>query len=266
MLPVYAARDKSGNKNILIYRAILDPYLIDIYQTKVVFKDANGVIVDTVVSGGEDIEYNKMHFITKKINSNSINFDFYTINSMGTSFKLFSGKLIEVEYSNNKFYKKINWENLKISADYDGELRNDTININDHLSSADEASIWFDLNNFPPSFFSKDVSRYFGVEVSSTAQKHIQLILYDKDSRSAYRNYTKLMPGKNLILLHWAGFYEIDNLSDPSTLRLRIFSQAGNPNPHSQVQIENFIEFQNQIGIFNYMDKTNYRVNLKQLP
>lgn len=263
MLPVYSVTDQQGASEALFYRAILDPYLIDIYQTKIILKDAEGNTVDTMISGEWAADYKEYHFINRKISQAAASFDFYTINSAGTEFKLFSENLKKVPASDSTFYSRINWKQLKISADYDGQLDGDVVSMEDSRSIGDEASIWIALQNSETRLFAKETNRFFGIELSSSSEKFIQLIMYDKDSKAAYRNYTKLVPGKNLVLLHWAGFYGVDDIGDPVTLRFRIFSNASDSTA-AQVKIEGLVEFENEIGIFNYMKKPDYKVNLNQ--
>jgi hypothetical protein len=259
MLPIYRVKNSEGKNIVYLYRAIVDPYLIDIYHTRVVFKDKYGQVVRVVnaESAGDEIDdYNRKHFIKFEISDELEIFDFYSVNSAGTSFKLFEGTL-------DQAHSGVHYEyyNYNIDVDYDAYKCQSEICINDQLSIKDEANLWV---KFDKDILQKKPGSYFAFEIQSDDYKYIQVVLYGSDSSSAYRNYTKLLPGNNLVLLHWPGFYGVDSISDALKMRVRIYTSPENKKQLSRVVFGNVVYFDSQIGVHDYMSSTPYKVNLIQ--
>lgn len=258
MLPVYAMNEGATQKQFVLHRAILDPYLVDIYQTEIDFFDSSGNLISTASSEGKG-SYLNTHFMTGSISKFAIRYNFYAINSAGIRFFLFDGELKKNDaHKKNGSNLVIKSADLNISADYDGVMKNDLLSIEKGRSDKDEASLWIKL---PEDFFDKNPESYFGLEIESDTENFIQLILYDSKSIGAHRSYRKLVPGKNLILVHWAGFYGIEDIGIPSQLRLRVFTE--NTEKDGSLAVKNIVKARNPVELFNYMKKTEFTINTR---
>ena len=247
---------KMNDKILFIMRRACapHPYLLDVYGTKIEFQDQDNNIINTYensLSGicGEDTDkFKKGEFLTGVVNTNAMTYTVYAIKG-GIEEELFSGT---IEFNNNINDPVVDYD---IDISYDIHQINSSIfEISSNLSDKGEARITYELL---PGEFKHSLNTYWGIEINnlSSHSSNMGAILYDSEGTGVTRYYTKLLPGKNLVLLSEIGFSEIDRLKDIKKISLRIFTAENSSN--YLLEIGPLYRFTDMFNLKEYMYSNN---------
>lgn len=251
VLPVYWYQ-RQDQKYAILYRGIINPYTIDIYGTKIEFLDSNNNVLNTVLSAMHPSDYVHDYFMEAKIPNDAVSYRIYAVNSEGVPYKIVdTSPLLQLDNPMLTHNHQFNWKELKLEA-HNGKLTDNKIMVDNTVS---KTTIMLDLRDIP---MSKKINEYFALEISSSVKKFIDITLYDHANVGAFRYYEPIQPGKNLILLHWPGFENIEALNGYNSMRIRIYNIEDNS--PALLEIGSFWIFDDTYGLYNYMRESDFIV------
>ncbi len=198
---------------------------------------------------GEDTDkFKKGEFLTGVVNANAMTYTVYAIKG-GIEEELFSGA---IEFNNNINDPVVDYD-IDISYDIH-QIDSSIFEISSNLSDKGEARITYELLSGE---FKHSLNTYWGIEINnlSSHSSNMGAILYDSEGTGVTRYYTKLLPGKNLVLLSEIGFSEIDRLKDIKKISLRIFTAENSSN--YLLEIGPLYRFTDMFNLKEYMYSNN---------
>lgn len=245
-------------RNFVIRRACAPhPYLIDLYNTKIVFFDREGTEVGSIankVSGslkGNLEAFYEGEYIFGEVPNNAESYILLAEKIPDKPIELFEGNIEVREHKNTMIYS------LEPSVYYDAAIvDSNKISINTETNEKGEARLVYELPEAVP----LEKENYFGVEIENFSEEsyNLGILLYDTKGNDTFRSYTELTPGKNLILINDMGFAEIDSLNNIKKIALRIYTSG---KESSIVSIGNIHIFNDLFELKQYTDMSEYKIS-----
>lgn len=250
---------KIGNQTFFLIRraSAPHPYLIDIYQTRIEFLDKDNHVIETYhnsISGkskNNKLRFQEGEFLAGAVPEDAVSYRIFAEKTAEVEEKLFEDEIAAKERKTVETY------DILPDAFFDSKLiHSNEILISSSLSEKTEGRISY---TFPvPVNCSQE--NYYGIELNNLSENTfgVGCILYDSKGNSVKRSYTKLLPGKNLILLSEIGFSGIDKMVDLKDIVLRIYTN--NEREDSLISTGKVYIFNDLFELKDYQDKSEYTI------
>lgn len=228
-------------------------YYTDIYNTELVFYNANGDELARETQEGRNVEASCMRGIYPE---GTVRVEWNIVPNVPWSLKMGDLQIVMCEETADTGVNRLN---TQWTASGDGLLSEDSLSIDSERSEEERCNL---VGTFQEPI-ALNQEQIYGIELENTSEYEFStnIILYDCNGNAVSRYLKSLMPGKNLLVFSPLGFssYGRTPIEDIESMNLRIYT-VGVENVQADIIVGNVIQLDNSFTFSRFVQESHYKI------